>query len=268
MNNQLSTGFVDQRLKNKVVLITGVGSGIGREAAILFAKAGATVVGCGVTEKKAKETAQIASDQNLTIDVSTLDASNQVEVKNWIDSAAKKYGGIDVLINNAGFAHFAKFEEVTATQWSETLRLELDIVFYPTQAAWPYLKKQGGSVINVASVCGMRGSDNLGASAHATTKAGVIGLTKQLALEGGPHWIRVNTISPGPIVTPATQSVMDVDPDYKAAFEKTSSLPRAGQPIDVAYTALFLASDESRYTTGANYTVDGGWSQIGGTPRN
>lgn len=268
MIDQISTGIVEQRLDNKVVLITGVGGGQGREAAILFAKAGATVVGCDVKEEGCQETLQMASDNNLSIDISILDASNQGEVKQWVDSAVNKYGGIDVLYNNAGFAHFAKFEEMTTFQWNETLRLELNIVFFPTQAAWPHLMKRGGSIINISSVCGMRGTENLGAAAHAATKAGVIGLTKQLALEGGPYWIRVNSISPGPIVTPATQAVMEVDPKYKEAFEKTTLLPRAGQPIDVAYTALFLASDESKFITGANYTVDGGWSQIGGTLRN
>jgi meso-butanediol dehydrogenase / (S,S)-butanediol dehydrogenase / diacetyl reductase len=263
-----SRGQVRDRLRDKVAVITGTAGGQGRDAALLFAKAGAGVIGCDVNESGNSETARLARSEGLTLDLSNVDASNPTAVREWIDGAAERYGGIDILYNNAAAVRLAPISQLTAQQWYDSIRLELDIVFFPTQVAWPHLiRRGGGSIINIGSVSGMRGTEHVGASAHAAAKGGVIGLTPQLAMEGAPHWIRVNTISPGPIWTPAAESAMAADPAFKEVYEGFPLLARIGQPIDIAFAALFLASDEASFITGAHLTVDGGWSAKGGLTR-
>ena len=182
-----------------------------------------------------------------------------------MDDAVARHGGIDVLYNNGAGVHMVPFAEMTLQQWQETLHWELDVVFIPTKAAWPHLiARGGGSIINIASASGMRGSEFLGAAAHAAGKSGVIGFTRQLALEGAPHWIRVNAISPGPIVTPATQGFYEGSAEFRHHFDGWPLLARTGRPLDVAYLGLFLASDESTFMTGVNIPVDGGWTCKGG----
>ena len=258
---KLSSGTVTDRLAGKVAFITGTGGGQGRAVALMFAAAGAVVLGCDHNEAQNLQTADIAERQGLRVFTTAIDCSDPILARDWINEGVKKFKKIDILYNNAGFAHFAPIETMTSTQWSETLRYELDIVFYPTQAAWKHLVESGGgSIVNVASVSGMKATERLPALAHATGKGGVISLTRQLALEGAPHNIRVNSISPGPILTPVTKTAIEADPELRATFESWPRLGRVGQPEDVAYAALFLASDESAWITASNIVVDGGWS--------
>ena len=258
---KLSSGPVAGRLANKVAFVTGTGGGQGRAVALMFARAGALVLGCDHNEQMNMETTEIARHENLTVISTKLDCSDPDLARRWIDDGVAKFGKLDILYNNAGFAHFAPVDHMTPTQWSETLRYELDIVFYPTQAAWPHLVANGGgSVVNVASVSGMRATERLPAVAHATGKGGVIAFTKQISLEGAPHQIRVNSISPGPILTPVTKAALEADPSFRATFESWPRLGRVGHPEDIAYSALFLASDESAWITGVNLVVDGGWT--------
>jgi meso-butanediol dehydrogenase/(S,S)-butanediol dehydrogenase/diacetyl reductase len=258
---RMSEGPVTGRLANKVVVVTGAGRGQGRDVALLFARAGATVVASDINPASIEETRVIASREGLTLEVAVVDAADDHSVRSWVDDAARRFRDIDVLYNNAAYTHFAPFGEMTLEQWRETLRLELDVVFIPTQAVWRHMLAQGGgSIINVASTSGMRGSALLGAAAHAAGKSGVIGFTRQLAAEGAAHWIRVNSISPGPIVTPVTQGMMEGNQQFADAFEAWPLLGRSGRSSDIAYAALFLASDESAWITGSNLVVDGGVS--------
>jgi len=238
------------RLANKVALITGAGGGQGQAAALLFARAGATVLATDVDAAAVDATRALAAAEGLAVHIALLDVTDQAAAAKWVDDAAAAHGGIDILYNNAARTHFAPVGEMTLEQWRDTLRHELDIVFIPTRAAWAHMvRRGGGSIINIASVSG---------------KGGVIGFTRQLAIEGAPHWIRANTISPGPIVTPATRVGLQMSPEFARQFTGWPMLARTGTPIDVAFAALYLASDEASFVTGANLTVDGGMTAKSG----
>lgn len=263
--NRVSMGPVQDRLAGKVALVTGAGSGQGQAVALLFARAGAIVVASDINAAGVQATAALAARAQLTVHCSTVDAADARGVDQWVGEAVSRYGGIDILYNNGAGTHMVELVNMTLQEWQQTLRWELDVVFVPTKAAWPHLVARGaGSIINIASVCGMRGTEFLGAAAHAAGKAGVIGFTRQLAVEGAPHWIRANSISPGPILTPATQGLYDESAEFRHHFDGWPLLARTGRPLDVAYTGLFLASDESTFMTGVNIPVDGGWACKGG----
>jgi meso-butanediol dehydrogenase/(S,S)-butanediol dehydrogenase/diacetyl reductase len=252
------------RLDGKIALITGTGGGIGRAAAALFATEGATVVGCDLDAARASETVELVRDAGGTMtSTAPVDLVDENAVRAWIDDSAREHGGIDVLYNNAGLTSFAPLEKVTLDDWSFTMRNELDLVFLACKHAWPHLRARGGgSVVNVGSTAGMTGSLTLDRAAHTASKGAVIALTRQLAAEGARHGIRVNTISPGMTVTPQTQHLFD-DPGHPISrIADHIPLGRPGRPEDVAHCALFLASDESSYVTGANLVVDGGWSTV------
>ncbi|WP_372731510.1 SDR family NAD(P)-dependent oxidoreductase [Novosphingobium sp.] len=258
-NWQLSHGPVAGRLEGKVAMVTGAGGAQGREVSVLFARAGAHVFASDINEATLAETKALATAQDLSIDCSVVDASSAVDAAAWVDRAYARHGQIDVLYNNGAGVHMAPFAEMTSEQWHETIRLELDVVFMPTKAVWPIMAAQNsGSIINIASGSGMLAAEGLGTSAHAAGKGGVIALTRQLSLEGAAHWIRVNCISPGPIMGPALEGVYQNDPAFRALFDSTPSLERHGYPVDIAYTGLFFASDESLFITGVNLAVDGG----------
>ena len=260
-----STGPVARRLMGKIALVTGAGSGQGQSVALLFARAGARVAAIDISAEGLARTSALAAAEQLELDACRVDASDASMVTEWVDGVAARHGGIDVLYNNGAAAHMAPFGELTLEQWRDTLKGELDVVFLPTRAAWRHLiVRGGGSIINVASVSGMRGTEFLGAGAHAAAKAGVIGFTRQLALEGASHWIRANSLSPGPILTPLTRGFYDSNAEFRHAFDGWPLISRSGDPVDIAYAGLFLASDESRFITGVNLPIDGGWSSKGG----
>jgi meso-butanediol dehydrogenase/(S,S)-butanediol dehydrogenase/diacetyl reductase len=185
-------------------------------------------------------------------------------VKNWIDEAARTHGGIDVLYNNAGATHFDPIEEESYEDWRFTLHNELDIVFLACKHAWPHLRARGGgSVINVGSTAGLTGSLTLYRAAHTASKGGVIALTRQLAAKGARHGIRVNCISPGMILSPATSEPIFENPEHPM-YRIRDHIPfgRVEEPEDIARCGLFLASDDSSYMTAANLVLDGGWSSV------
>lgn len=251
------------RLAGKVALITGVAGGIGRASAVLFASEGATVVGCDLQDAPTKETVELVRAAGGEVSATTgVDLGDPAAARQWVDAAAAERGGIDILFNNAGAVRFGPVDKLSVDDWNFTIRNELDLVFYVTRAAWPHLvARGGGAIVNMAFISGSRGPWFMPQNAHGATKGGVLGLTYELAVEGGPARVRVNAISPALTRTPATESLIN-DPAFDQSILRIP-LGRIGEPEDVARAALFLASDDASYISGVNLPVDGGHAAVG-----
>ena len=250
---------MSQRLKNKVCVITGTGSGMGRAAARRFAAEGAHVVGCDVNAEAALEVLdEVKASGGEMISMQPCDMTSRADVDRLMQAADQTYGGIDVLYNNGSMAYFAWLTDMTFEQWSKTLREELDLVFHGCQAVFPYLvKRGGGSIINVGSTSAHVAYKVLPALAHMAAKGGVVAMSKQIAMEGGKHRIRCNTISPGLVETAQTRAFIN-NPEWFGPMRDKLMLGRVGQPEDIAPLAVYLASDESSWVTGADFNIDGG----------
>ena len=254
------------RLAGKIALITGVGGGMGVAAARRFCAEGARVVGCDLDAAGAARTEELIRAEGGEITaMGGIDLGDADAARAWVDAAVATYDGIDVLYNNASTQRFAPLEELSLEDWDFTMRNELDLVFYTVKAAWPHLKAYGGgSIINVGSIAAMRGVEFMAQNAHSTAKGGVIALTLQLVVEGGPHGIRANVISPGMTETPNTAPLLADPPErMKRIVLDRIPLGRHGQPEDIVNAALFLASDESSWISGTNIVIDGGNSVLG-----
>ena len=249
------------RLKDKVCIITGIGSGMGRAAASLFAREGAKVVGCDINVAAAEATvAAVRSAGGTIMSLHPCNMSVREDVDRLMDFAEQRYGGIDVLYNNAAMAYFAWLPEMSYEMWKNTLHEELDVVFHACQAVFPYMKKRGGgSIINVGSTSGKIAQEVLPALAHMGAKGGVIAMSKQIAMEGGKFQIRCNTLSPGLVLTAQTKAFIE-SPEWFGPMKAKLMLGRAGMPEDIAPLAVYLASDESAFTTGQIHLADGGFA--------
>jgi NAD(P)-dependent dehydrogenase (short-subunit alcohol dehydrogenase family) len=247
------------RLKNKVCVITGTGSGMGRAAALMFAREGAQVVGCDINADGANATLDaVRSAGGQMASLQPCDLAQRADVDRLMQFAVKQYGGIDVLYNNGAMAYFAWLPDMSYDQWSRTLREELDVVFHGCQAVFPHMiARGGGSIINVGSTSGKIAYEVLPALAHVAAKGGVIAMSRQIAMEGGKHKIRCNTISPGLVLTGQTTAFIET-PEWFAPMKAKLMLGRVGLPEDIAPLATYLASDESSWVTGADFAIDGG----------
>jgi meso-butanediol dehydrogenase / (S,S)-butanediol dehydrogenase / diacetyl reductase len=252
------------RLDGKIALISGTAGGMGRAAALEFAREGAAVAGCDIDAERDAETAELVRAAGgvmrsfAPVDLTTEDGANS-----WVSGAVEAFGGVDILYNNASIARVGPWDELTYEQWRFAITYELDIVYLSTKAAWPHLVRRGGGcVINVGSVSAHRGASFVHQHAHGAAKGGVVAFTAHLMVSGIPHSIRANSISPGMIRTPATAPIVD-DPDgpLQALIAQIPSR-RVGEPEEVARLAAFLASDDAAYINGADIPIDGGATAV------
>ena len=242
------------RLTGKRALITGAGSGIGRGCVEMFAREGAAVL---AVDRDVGALATLATEvPGLQTHSADLTDPAQVQA---LAAHAEKLGGVDCLVNAAAVAEFRWIADMDyQAHWRRTLTGELDTVFLMCQAIWPLMiARGGGAIVNLASANAYVALKNSPALAHTAGKGGVLAMTRQLAMEGGPHGIRVNSISPGMIVTPATAPVLE-RPELLASVKDKLMVNRLGRPEDVAYGAVYLCSDEAGYVTGTDLSIDGG----------
>jgi 3alpha(or 20beta)-hydroxysteroid dehydrogenase len=243
------------RLDGKVALITGGARGQGAEEGRLFTAEGATVVLTDVLDDEGERTAgKIDNAEYLHLDVRSEEEWNVV-----VADVVDRHGRIDVLVNNAGIDLIKKLEATSLEEWERIISINQTGVFLGMKTVANSMIGQGngGSIVNISSVAGLQGV--YGHGAYVGTKFAVRGLTKVAAQEWGRHGIRVNSVHPGLIETPMTSGIRAfTDDDVRKKAEKSIPLGRMGQAIDIANMVLFLASDESDYCTGQEYTVDGG----------
>ncbi len=245
----------ESKLNGKVALVTGGGSGIGRASAERLAADGATVVVAGRNEEQLKEVAAT----HERIDYIVADVSQPAQVKALVEGVVAKHGRLDILFNNAGVAKFVPLEHVDAAHYEEQFNINVRGLIDVTQQALPHLKKNGGVILNNASVVGDDPMAN--GSVYSATKAAVIALGRSWAKELAPAKVRVNTVSPGPIETPIFSKIGMSEKDLNemaAGIQASVPLGRFGKPEEIASIVAFLASDDAAYITGAQYKVDGG----------
>jgi 3-oxoacyl-[acyl-carrier protein] reductase len=242
------------RLKNKVVIITGGASGIGKETALLFAKEGARVVVADINEEEGEKVAKKINENGGVAIFLKMDVCDRGRINKVVEVVMRRHGKIDVLINNSGIVQDAFVSKMTEQQWDKVIDVNLKGVFNCIQAVVDVMKSHGnGVIINTSSIVGLNG--NVGQVNYAATKAGLIGMTKTLAKELGGKGIRVNAVAPGFISTPMTAAVPK---KILEMMKEKTPLRRLGDPRDIANAYLYLASDEANFVNGAVLCVDGG----------
>jgi dihydroanticapsin dehydrogenase len=244
------------RLKGKVAIVTGGSRGIGFETAKIFSENGATVV---ITSKNVKQL-ENASNQLSNVYPISADITKEEEVKTVVEKTIEKFGRLDILVNNAGiFPKIKQLHEISDVEWSEVLNVNLNGQFRFTKFSIPFLQKSSGTIVNVSSDAGLKAYEGFNADAYSASKAALIVLTKCWSLEYAKDRIRVNCVCPGVVDTDMTKPFLKTEKD-REFMDNDHPIGRIGTPEDVAKSILFLASEDSSWTTGAILAVDGGQS--------
>jgi NAD(P)-dependent dehydrogenase (short-subunit alcohol dehydrogenase family) len=252
---------MSSRLKGKIAIVTGAGSGIGRACALALGQEGASVALVGRRKKRLEE---VAAEIGSSAFVLAADMSEKGEAERIVEQTVSHFGALNVLLNNAGLLHIGTAEQITEEQWDETFNVNVRAVWLLSRAVLPAMRKAGsGSIINMASVLGINGARNR--AAYAASKGAVVLLTKCMAIDHGHQQIRVNAICPSFVETDLTAAVIGKAADPTSVREERISvhpLGRLGQPQDIAGLAVYLASDESSWVTGSIFPVDGGYLAV------
>ena len=250
------------RLKGKTALITGGGEGIGKATALLFCKEGAKV---GITGRKKVKLDAVIKETEGGGEIIAFpgDVSREEDVKKTVQDFVKKLKKIDILFNNAGVLETGTVTTTTLESWDKIIDINVKGLFLMCKYVIPHMiKNGGGSIINNASIAGLIGCPNT--VAYCTSKGAVMQFTRSIALDHVKQGIRVNTICPGFIRTKMNEDFIGNPPDAQKKLDEMAAqivpMGKRGEPIDIAYGVLYLASDESRYVTGASLVIDGGWT--------
>lgn len=252
-------------LKNKVAIITGGGSGIGKSISALFALQGAKVFILDVDEDNASMAVEEIKEKGGEAFFKKCNVAIQKEVEDILQAVGQQTGKLDIIVNNAGIAHIGNAENTSAEDFERLLSVNVKGVYHLIQASIPYLKGQGGVILNMASVASSVGlSDRF---AYSMTKGAVVGMTLSVAKDYLEYNIRCNCISPGRVHTPFVDGFLkkNYPGKEKEMFEKlskTQPIGRMGNPDEIAYLALYLCSDEASFITGSDYPIDGGFIKL------
>ena len=250
-----------ERFKGKTVIVTGAASGIGRGVAERFSQEGANVVLCDIDEKKLGEAAAgLPGDRTIS---QRCDVTQFAEVSALVDAAVRRFGALDVMVNNAGIAAEGTALEVSLEDWGKTVDTDLGGVFHGCRAALPELLRTQGCIVNTASVSGL--AADWGMCAYNAAKGGVVNLTRSLALDFGAKGVRANSVCPSLTQTGMTEDMIKNEVLVEKFMERMP-LRRVAQPADIAAVVVFLASDDARFVNGVNIPVDGGVMASNGQP--
>jgi 3(or 17)beta-hydroxysteroid dehydrogenase len=250
------------RVKNKVALVTGCAGGLGRAEALLLAKEGAAVVVTDIEENAMERLAEEIKSQGGKAAHAKLDVTREDAWNGTIDRILEEFGKLDILVNNAGVIFYKKIEDTSLAEWRRLMSVNLDGVFLGTKCAIKAMRaNRTGSIINIASVAGLIGNPD--AAAYHASKGGVRSFTKAAAIEcskaGYGYNIRINSIYPGVINTSMADDLKKDEVKLRTALS-WHAMGHFGEPEDVAYGVLYLASDESKFMTGSELVIDGGWT--------
>ena len=247
---------MSKRLQGKIAFVTGAGSGIGEATALRFAEEGATVVLCGRRIEPLQGVQEKIQAQGGQAEIAVADVSDEQAYVGALQAAAQRHGRLDILVNNAMAYTWGGIDSMTTADWHANFATTVDGTFWGTRTAMQLMKAQGGgSIVNIASICGLFGTAWM--AGYSAAKAAVINFSRAAASEGAPHNIRCNVIIPGVVDTPATAGML-ADAKTRSNTEKVIPMKRVGLPVELANAIVFLASDEASYVTGASLAVDGG----------